>query len=220
MMLNTLTCDMTTERLLTYLAAPEEDATTRAHLATCPTCRGKLARLAAEVLAPVPYRPPDLAFLRGPAVPEWFGEIVRRGVGWAQDQAGRVCVDLGMFFRTPAFQPAFAPARGMRRTDRRTRREERPPATEPYEFTLGAEELGNLELRVTVYRHPDRLETAKVVVYVKVKNRLATSFAGSQVEMKTGETTRSARTDGDGRAVFEEIPLAEAQEATFTVIPI
>lgn len=214
------TCDMTTERLLTYLAAPEEDAATRAHLATCPTCRGKLARLAADVLAPVPYRPPDLAFLRGPAVPAGFGAIVRRGIGWAQDQAGRIFVDLGMLWRAPALQPAFAPARGTRRTDRKTRREEGPQIAEPYEFTLGAEDLGNLSLKVTVYRHPDRPETAKVVVYVKVKQLLEANFAGSQIEMKAGERTRSAWTDGDGRAVFEEMPLAEAQEATFTVIPI
>ncbi len=203
---------MTTERLLTYLAAPEDDAATRAHLATCPACRGKLARLANEVLAPVAYRPPDLAFLRGPAVPDWFGEIVRRGVCWAQDQAQRVFVDLGAFLRTPVLQPALVSVRGARRKEELT-------TDEAYQFTLGAEELGGLELNVTVHRHPDRPETARVVVRVTVLGQLEAGFAGSQVELKTGELTRSTRTDDDGLAVFEGIPLGEVQEATFTVIP-
>ncbi len=211
MTLDTLTCDMTTERLLTYLAAPADNPALGEHLATCPTCCGKLARLASEVLAPVAYRPPDLSFLRGPAVPDWFGTIVRRGVWWAQDQAQRVFVDLGAFSRPPTLQPALVRSRAPHVIPQTT--------DEEYEFTLGAEELDGLELNVIVHRHPDRPETARVVVRVTVRGRLEGGFAGSQVEMKTGELTRSARTDDTGLAVFEEVSLGEVQEATFTVIP-
>jgi hypothetical protein len=88
-----------------------------------------------------------------------------------------------------------------------------------YQIALGPENLDNLDVEVTVYQHPEKQEMAKVVIYVRVPGRLLAGFAGSRVQMITGEETRVTQTLDDGRAVFEDVPLADLQEAAFEIIP-
>lgn len=281
--MNIVSCKMSAGHLLAYLDAPAQHPAVEAHLATCPVCRGKLARLAATVLVPqtdqlpcdecearlpeyvqaqvegrdpavlfpevashlagcsrcrrlsnellaigdlvgrgdlpraVSRRPPDLSFLpraaspRGRlAVPDRFREIVRRGAWWAQDQVQGLFLDLAAFSQPLSLQPAPAwVARG--------------EGTESegivYQVALGPESLEDLDVEVTVYHRADQPGVARVVVRVIVPSRLVAGFAGSQIEMKAGQLTRSTRTDDDGLAVFEEVPLADLHAATFTITP-
>jgi hypothetical protein len=143
-------------------------------------------------------------------VPERFGETIRRGAYWAQSQARDLVVDMRAFFQALARQPSPALA---------VRGEEYELKEVLYQIALGPEDLDDLDVEVTVYRQPEEPEVSRVVVHVRVPSRLLAGFAGSQVQMRTGETTRVARTDDDGRAVFENVPLADLQEATFTIIP-
>jgi hypothetical protein len=158
----------------------------------------------------IAYEPPDLSFLKGLQAPEQFGEIVRRGAYWAQNRARALLVDVGSLLQTPGrpFYPAMA-----------ARRAEAEFTNVVYQIALGPETLENLDVEVTVYRHPEKPGVARVVVYVRVPDRLLAGFAGSQVQIKTGETTQMARTDDDGRAIFEDVPLSDLREATFEIIP-
>jgi hypothetical protein len=208
---------MNTGRLLAYLDAPAQFPETEAHLATCPVCRGKLARLVqAALAAQVAYRPPDLSFLRRVKTPEHFRELIRRGTYWVQDRVEGLFLDLGEFLRLPVLEPmpAFALA---------TRGRPAPAAESEegllYEITLGPENLEDLDVTVKVYRQPERPKAARVVIHVIVPSRLVAGFAGSQVALKAGQITRSARSDDDGLVVFEEVPLAELGEVTFTITP-
>jgi hypothetical protein len=219
-----LTCDQCQARLPEYVQAQVEGRAPAAlfpevagHLARCPRCRrlqrellaiGELT-LAGDLPRPAAHRPADLSFLRRPAAPARFGEIVRRGAFWVQDRAQGLFLDLSAFLQALGPRPALAPAfaRGYESED------------VVYQITLGQEELEDLTVEVTVYRRPEWPEVARVVVQVAVPSRLLVGFAGSQVQMKTDATTRIARTDDDGLTVFEDVPLADLHAATFTITP-
>lgn len=188
------------------------------HLALCPHCQrlyqdlletdelirtGSLPELAV-------YSPPDLSFLKRLRVPESFGELIRRGAYWAQSRARALMVDMRSFLQALDRQPAWALA---------VRGELYELGEVLYQIALGPESLDDLDVEVTVYRQLERPEVVKVVVHVRVPSRLLTGFAGSQVQMRIGEMTRAVRTDDDGLAVFENVPLAELKEATFEIVP-
>ena len=190
----------------------------RNHLALCPYCQycyRELLKIDELILTgslpePTAYSPPDLSFLKRLSVPAMFGELIRRGAYWAQNRARALVVDMGTFFQTPGRQPALALA---------VRGEEYETREMLYQITLGPEDLDDLDVEVTVYRQLEKPEVARVEVHVRVPSRLLDGFAGSQVQMKTEEITRAVRTDDDGRAVFEKVPLVDLKEATFTIIP-
>lgn len=190
----------------------------RDHLALCPHCQrlyrdllefdelisiGGLPELAT-------YSPSDLSFLKRMRVPERLGEIVRRGAYWAQGQARGLVVDMRAFFQVLGRQPSPALA---------VRGEEYELKDVLYQIALGPENLDDLDVDVTVYRRLERPEVARVVIHVRVPSQLLTGFAGGQVQMKTEEMTRATQTDDDGLAIFEDVPLADLKEATFTIIP-
>lgn len=220
-----LTCDQCQARLPDYVQAQIEgrdparlSPEVRDHLALCPHCQ-RLYRdlleiddliLTGGLPEPTTYSPPDLSFLKRLRVPERFGEITRRGAYWAQSRARALVVDMGTFFQALGRQPAPALA---------VRGEEYEPGEMLYQIALGPENLDDLDVEVTVYRRPEKPEVTRVMVHVRVPSRLLAGFAGSQVQMKTGETTQAARTDDDGLAVFEDVPLADLEEVTFTIIP-
>jgi hypothetical protein len=236
-----LTCDQCQARLPEYVQAQVEGRAPAAlfpevagHLARCPRCRrlqrellaiGELT-LAGDLPRPAAHRPADLSFLRRPAAPARFGEIVRRGAFWVQDRAQGLFLDLSAFLQAlgprPALAPAFAPVPAVRPRPVETWRDwSRGYESEDvvYQITLGQEELEDLTVEVVVYRRPERPEVARVVIQVAVPSRLLAGFAGSQVQMKTDATTRIARTDDDGLTVFEDVPLADLHAATFTITP-
>jgi hypothetical protein len=190
----------------------------RDHLTLCPHCQ----RLYRDLLefdeltstGDLPeldtYSPTDLSFLKRMRVPERFGEIVRSGAYWAQGQARGLVVDMRAFFQVLSRQPS--PALAVRGKEYEIR-------DVLYQIALGPENLDDLDVDVTVYRQLERPEVARVVIYVRVPSRLLTGFAGGQVQMKTEEMSRTARTDDDGLAIFEDVPLANLKETTFTIIP-
>ena len=147
----------------------------RDHLTFCPHCQRLHQELVemGELIStgdrpePIAYAPPDLSFLRGLQAPEPFGEIVRRGAYWAQNQAQALLVDVGALLQAPArpFAPALA-----------TRREETGFSNVIYQIALGPESLENLDVEVTVYRHPEKPGVARVVVHVRVPDRLLAGF--------------------------------------------
>ena len=229
-----LTCSECQAGLPEYVQAQTEgkDAArlfpeVRAHLTLCPHCQ----RLYQELLEiddltstgtlpkPVAYRQPDLTFLRRVRVPEGFGEVLRRGAYWAQSRTQALLVDMKAFtsaalstsFQVPGRQPALA--------FQPVRREAYEPRKILYQIALGPENLEKLDVDVTVYEQPEQPGVVRVVIHVKVPGQLLTGFAGSRVQMKTDKATRQARTDEGGLAVFEEVSLAELEEATFIIIP-
>ncbi len=220
-----LTCGQCQARLTEYVqaqfegedpSAPFPDV--RDHLAVCLHCQ----RLYQDLLEidelimtgglpePAVYSPTDLSFLKRLRVPERFGEIIRRGAYWAQSGARALLVDMEAFFQVPDRQPAWALA---------VRGEKDELKEVVYQIALGPESLHDLDVEVTVYRQLERPEVVRVMIHVRVPSRLLEGFAGSQVQMRIGDMTRAARTDEDGKAVFENVPLAELKEAIFEIIP-
>jgi hypothetical protein len=220
--LQTSECGIGARELLAFLETPAQQPEMRAHLQTCPSCQEKLARLYRDlveteesiptdsVLRRSGYKPPDLSFLTRVRVPDKFGEIVRRGAYWVQSRARSCIIDLGALLQAPERQVAPALA---------IRSEEHPPANVLYQIALGPDNLDNLDVEVTVYRHPQKPEMAKVVIYVRVPGRLLAGFAGSRVQMKTRDETVVTHTLDDGRAVFEDVPLVDLREAAFEIVP-
>lgn len=220
-----LTCGRCRARLPDYVQAQAEGKDpaglfpeVRDHLALCPHCQRlyrELVEIGEQIAAgrlpePVTCPLPDLSFLKRLKTPEGLGEIVRRGAYWVQDQARALVVDMGAFLQTPARQPALALA---------VRGEGREVEETLYQITLDPEMLDDLDVEVTVHRQPEGASVARVVVHVRVPSRLVKGFAGSQVQMRARGTTRAARTDEDGQAVFEDVPLEGLKEATFEIIP-
>jgi hypothetical protein len=117
---------------------------------------------------------------------------------------------MGTFFQALGRQPALALA---------VRGEEYELKGLLYQIALGPENLDDLDVEMTISRQFEGPEVVRVVVHVRVPGRLVAGFAGSQVQMRAGETTWAARTDDDGRAVFEDVPLDDLKEATFEIIP-
>ena len=187
------------------------------HLALCPHCQRLYQQLleiddllsAGGLPEPATYSPPDLSFLRRSSAPERLGDIIRRGAYWTQSRTRTLIVDMQAFVSLGR-QPTLAPA---------IRGEEHKPDEMVYQIILGPEKLDDLDVEVTVHRQPDRPGAARVVIYVRVPSRLSAGFTGSQVEMKTGETTRTVRTDDDGRAVFEDVLLDDLKATTFEITP-
>ncbi|MBL7182907.1 MAG: hypothetical protein ISS50_00490 [Anaerolineae bacterium] len=188
------------------------------HMALCPHCQRLYQDLleidelimTSSLPEPAAYSPPDLSFLKRLRVPERFGEIIRRGAYWAQSGARALLVDMEAFFQVPDRQPAWALA---------VRGEKDELKEVVYQIALGPESLHDLDVEVTVYRQLERPEVVRVMIHVRVPSRLLEGFAGSQVQMRIGDMTRAARTDEDGKAVFENVPLAELKEAIFEIIP-
>jgi hypothetical protein len=220
-----LTCGECQVRLPDYVQAEVEGRDparlfpeVQDHLALCPHCQRLYRDLlefdelvsSGDLPEPVSYTPPDLSFLKRLRVPEGFGEIVRSGAYWAQSQAQDLVLDIRAFFQVLGRQPSPALA---------VRGEEYELKEILYQIVLGPENLKDLDVEVTVYRQLERPEIVRVMVHVRVPSKLLTGFAGGQVQMKTEETTRAARTDDDGQAIFEDIPLSDLKEATFIIIP-
>jgi hypothetical protein len=219
-----LTCNQCQARLPDYMQAQVEGQDlakffeVRDHLSLCPHCQRYYQELlkidhlilSGDLPQPASYAPPDLSFLKRPSVPERLGEIIRRGAYWVQGQTRTLVVDMGTFLQVLNRQPVPALA---------TRGEDHEPAKTLYQIVLGAENLDDLDVEVTVYRQPDGSGVARVVVHVSVPSRLLNGFAGNQVQMKARGTTRATLTDEDGRAIFENVPLDELKEATFEIIP-
>ena len=189
------------------------------HLTLCPHCQ-RLHQELLEMSTLIPtgalpeqatYEPPDLSFLKRLQAPEGFGEIVRRGAYWAQNCARALVLDVGTWLRSSGrpYYPALA-----------AQRQKEPEFTDViYQISLGPESLEALDVEVTVYRQPEKRQVARVVVHVRAPDRLLAGFAGSQVRITAGETTRMAQTDDDGRVVFEDVSLKDLKEATFEIIP-
>ena len=187
-----------------------------AHLAHCLDCQRTYREMAAmselalrgALPQPVGYRRPDLSFLRPAPSPKDFSDIVRRGSHWLQDRLQGLVIDLGAMGRTAGWQLATAGVAGTRSLDQRE---------VMYQLDLGPETLDDLDVEVTVYRQQE--DVARVVVVVRLPDRLVEGFAGSQVQMRAGATVHTKLTDEDGLAVFDDVPLAELQEARFAIAP-
>jgi hypothetical protein len=220
-----LTCGQCEANLPDYVQAEaegEDPATlfpeVREHLALCPHCQRSYQQLleihalvmTGDLAEPVVYSLPDISFLKRLEVPDALGKIARRGAYWVQSQAQALFVDMGAFFQVHERQPALAVA---------VRGESRELKETLYQIALGPESLENLDVEITIYREPDRAEVARVVVQVCTLDRLVAGFEGSQVQMRVGGVTRTAKTDEDGKAVFEGVPLADVKEATFEIVP-
>jgi predicted anti-sigma-YlaC factor YlaD len=220
-----LTCGQCQARLPDYVQAQMEARDpaglfpeVQDHLALCPHCQRLYQdlleidelTLTGSLPEPITYSPPDLSFLKRLSVPERFGEISRRGAYWAQDRARVLVVDMGTFFQALGRQPALALA---------VRGEEYELKGLLYQIVLGPENLDDLDVEMTISRQFEGPEVVRVVVHVRVPGRLVAGFAGSQVQMRAGETTWAVRTDEDGRAVFEDVPLHDLKEATFEIVP-
>lgn len=187
-----------------------------AHLVHCPRCQrtyrdmlamSKLA-LSGALPQPVGYHRPDLSFLRPAPGSEDFSDIVRRGGHWLQDRLQGLVIDLGALGRASGWQLAPAGVAATRSLDQRE---------VMYQIELGPETLDDLDVEVTVYRQGE--DVARVMVVVRAPGRLVEGFAGSQVQMQAGAKAQTKLTDEDGLAVFDDVPLAELQEARFTIAP-
>ena len=228
-----LTCSECQARLPDYVQAQVEgeDPTrlfpdVRDHLLLCPHCQRlhqELSEiddliLSGDLPKPAVYHPPDLSFLQRLQPPAGLGEILRRGAYWAQVRKRALFVDMGAF-TSAALSTSFQALGRQPTLASETRRDAYKAEDILYQFTLGQEDLDDLVVEVTVHRQLEQPQVAKVVIQVRVPSLFLVGFSGSQVQMKSGETTRTARTGDDGLAVFENVPLAELKEAIFTIIP-
>lgn len=194
------------------------------HLAGCANCGRLYHEMAsidhavetAALVQPPAHPRPDLSFLTkpdveaGPTVWKQLQVKVRRVAERVEIEVQGLAAGWAWLAQSVRPQPVAALA---------VRGEEGKLEAGSYEIDLGPDQLDNLDVKVIVRRHPDRADVAKVVIQVKVLGRLAAGFAGSRVEMKTGQITREELTSDDGVADFGEVPLAELQQTTFTVFP-
>lgn len=129
---------------------------------------------------------------------------------WEQDRLGGIWLNLARAF-SPGDQLLLAT---------KAREEKIPVESEEmvYQFSLGTEETGNLDIEITAYRDEQAPERCTIFVKAEIPSRWP-QLAGTEVVMEKGADAFSEKTDEEGVARFEKIPVAELPEVTFRVIP-
>jgi len=195
-------------------------ATLQAHLVVCDDCFAlyrELRLMDALVVAdalPMPprraYRPPDFSFLSTPF--EWV-------MTQAQEQGGQLLrtlrLSLALLFR-PAPTLAWATVRKGRKDEHKAK-----IAIEARGVSLGAEQLGALDVDVRLYADPRDPARARLEVSARAVERPDLDFAGTSVVLHLADGREVVcHTDAAGLAQFEGLTEAELRAAVLEITPV
>lgn len=182
------------------------------HLQACAACREECEDLRAVLtgeqrgeLTEPPIKPVfDLSYLRPAA-----GSDERL---WARDPRGSLWLDLAMaFFGGRRQQLALA-----------TRSAGKSPPAGPqevlYQWSIGTEETGDLDVDVIALRDENEPALCTLVVRAEAAERWP-DLAGTEVIARWREETARAVTDQDGRVTFRRVPVDALMEAVLQITP-
>lgn len=222
---NELSCnDLTDDLMALYaertLAGHELDVEllqVHQHLAHCPDCAREVADIVEilglaqkeEVLS-LPYHvQPDLSFLptvvQGDSIPQQILEIFEQGRLWVQDQTAQIWVDLAAgLFPTTEPQLAFA-----------TRSSE--AETPLYHFSLGPEEVDDLDLEVTALPTDDPA-LCTFIIQVRKPSQWQ-NMAGFRIVLLYGPEEKVYHTDEKGQLILHDFMIADLKQITLRIAP-
>lgn len=195
----------------------DEYAPLLAHMLSCSMCFERYQEVrhmthlvvsdSLPTLPPSEYRPPDLSFLRSPWT--WITAPITAA------RAGLLRVlriDLGLLLQPPALMPSLA--------------QRHPPTTAAdaadifQRVTLGADELGSLEVSVRLLPVALDPAAAQVDVEVFLPDRLDLDFSGTSVLIRLPNQREMVHTtDADGYVRFGPVAEADLRGAVLEIIP-
>jgi hypothetical protein len=181
----------------------------RVHLARCPHCQAEMARLNEFLTEDIQQTPTS-------AEPAWTQASNFR---WRLGEAGQIMIKLLVEGLNKTFssltqplygQPAFAAAkRGSRESD---------IVLCKLDLTEAAEAL---EVTITAETKPNNPAECMITVEVNIPSRGGwPHLANTEVTLKQNELIKAVHTtDAFGKAVFEEVAIAELPLFTFEITP-
>jgi len=181
------------------------------HLAVCPDCFARYEELCAmnELLMTVDlpavprsaYRPPDLSFLHTEWVPiRIAGKLLET-----------LRVSLAILFQPTSLVPVPTRAKSTVKVDT-------GDIAEVKKISLGAEQLGRLDVDLRLCTNQKDPALARLEVYALAVERVDLDFSGTRVVLRFADGREMSRlTDESGLALFEGVLEAELRKAMLEI---